>query len=236
MARQVICNVSPTLVYGNLIEPALEVPESAHRLTNAKIHGLSGFVVYLGLDASPESLGLTEYGYFVSESMDTDSIFASMGRPERTEMAATNCLNAANPDCSPPGTTVLSITTLYHRDTWCRVKPEDYVQTKNRIADDMIRQFEEGSGIAIRDHIEEIEVATPATFARYAGARKGVIYGYELEPWDSLIPRALALPGEQYFKGLEFTGGYASMAHGFSGSLLSGRASGALTLHRLGVR
>ena len=51
------------------------------------------------------------------------------------------------------------------------------------------------------EHIEEIEVATPETFARYTGAHDGIVYGYEPEPWDSIVPRAISVESEDYIKG-----------------------------------
>ena len=41
------------------------------------------------------------------------------------------------------------------------------------------------------DAIEEIEVATPVTFARYTGHPEGVIYGYLATSHDNLLPRMM---------------------------------------------
>ena len=64
--------------------------------------------------------------------------------------------------------------------------------------------FEKSTNIPIRDHIEEIEVATPQTFSRYTGAYRGTTYGYELETWDSIIPRLISMEAEQYIQGIRF--------------------------------
>ena len=68
------------------------------------------------------------------------------------------------------------------------------------------------------------------SFQRYTGAYRGVVYGYEPEPWDSLIPRALALDKESFFEGLQFCGGFSSRCHGYGGSILTGRAAAGRTL------
>ena len=60
----------------------------------------------------------------------------------------------------------------------------------------MIDEFEKALGINIRDSIEEIEVATPATFANYTGAFNGSVYGYEPVPWDSVLPRMMCMNDE----------------------------------------
>ncbi len=223
LTRQVISNASPTTVFTSLIQPISHAPEPARKLVHARRLGASAFAVYLGLDASPDDLGLDDYGYMIASHMNTDLIYASTSKLEAPDMQAAICLNRAVPDASPPGTTILSITTLFRGEAWAEVKPETYVDTKTRIADQLIGQFERATGTRIRDHIEEIEIATPVTFARYAGTPWGGIYGYELDPWDAVIPRVLAAPRERFVPGLDFAGGYATMGHGFSSALLSGR-------------
>ena len=79
---------------------------------------------------------------------------------------------------------------------------------------------------AVKDHIEEIEVATPQTFARYTGAYDGIVYGYEPEPWDSVVPRALAMKKERFVQGLYFCGGFSYRCHGYGSSILSGKDAG----------
>jgi phytoene dehydrogenase-like protein len=229
----VVSNASPTLIYNDLISPRTDVPEIAYRECNARVNGLSGFVVYLGLDATLEELGLNEYSYFVYANMDTDEMYDTFKTIDAPKVQAVLCLNNALPDCSPPGTSVVSITTLYQPDVWRGVRPQDYVRVKNRVANDLIADFEQATGAPIREHIEEFEVATPQTFARYTGSYDGIIYGYEPEPWDSLIPRLMSLNDDRHFNGLEFCGGYAFRCHGYSSSLMSGQTAGLLTLRDL---
>ena len=58
--NHVICNASPTLTYNKLIHPKSEVPEIAYKEINARRHGVSTFVVYLGLDATADELGIKD--------------------------------------------------------------------------------------------------------------------------------------------------------------------------------
>jgi prolycopene isomerase len=229
----VVSNASPTLVYNDLISPKTGVPEIAYRECNARVNGPSGFVVYLGLDATLEELGLDEYSYFVYANMNTDEMYDTFKTIDAPKVQAVLCLNNALPDCSPPGTSVVSITTLYQPEVWRGVRPQDYVRVKNRVANDLIADFEQATGAPIREHIEELEVATPQTFARYTGSYDGIIYGYEPEPWDSLIPRLMSLNDDRHFDGLEFCGGFAFRCHGYSSSLMSGQTAGLLTLRDL---
>jgi phytoene dehydrogenase-like protein len=227
--NHVISNASPTLVYNNLISPRTDVPEIAFRECNARVDGLTGFVVYMGLDATLEELGLNEYSYFVYANMNTDEMYDSFKTLDAPKVQATLCLNNALPDCSPPGTSIVSITTLYRPEVWEHVSPRDYVRVKNEIANDLIAHFEQATGAPIREHIEEFEVATPQTYARYTGSYNGIIYGYEPEPWDSLIPRMMTMQDDAPFDGLQFCGGYAFRCHGYSSALMSGPVTALLT-------
>lgn len=231
--RHVVSNASPTLVYNRLIQPQSAVPEVAYRETQARINGVAGFTAYLGLDASPKQLGLYEYSYLICANGDTGALydtFETLGVPKAQ---ASSCLNNCIPDCSPPGTSILAITTLFRPDAWKDVRPEEYVAVKNQIANGLIADFEKATGAPVRQHIEEVEVATPLTYARYTGAHGGTIYGYEPEPWDSIMPRMMALTAEKHIQGLEFCGGYAFRCHGYSSSFMSGQTAGLLTLQSL---
>jgi prolycopene isomerase len=228
--RHVISNASPTVVYNHMISPATDLPTAAYQECNARQHGLSGFVVYLGLDTTLQDLGIDEYHMFVYDNMDTDAMYASFGTLDAPRVQAVMGLNNALPDCSPPGTSILSTTTLYRPEAWSDVGPADYVAVKNKIAADLISDLEEALDAPISEHIEEIEIATPQTFARYTGAFGGGIYGYEPEPWDSIMPRLMTFR-ERFIEGLDFGCGYAFRCHGYSSSFLSGQTS-ALVAYR----
>jgi prolycopene isomerase len=221
------------LVYNKLIYPKSEVPEIAYKEVNARVHGLTIFVVYLGLDVTKEELGLNEYSYFLLDSKSTEKIYDSWSKLQAPGVQATVCLNAADPDCSPPGTCILFITTLFRPEVWENVKPEEYFEVKNKIAKDLIINLEKTLGIKIREHIEEIEVATPQTFARYTKTYNGVIYGYEPESWDSITARFMNMANEKHIEGLEFAGGFGRRVHGYSSSLDSGYTAAQFTLGEL---
>ena len=231
--NHVISNASPTLTYNKLIYPKSEVPEIAYKEVNARIHGLSGFVVYLGLDASAEELGLSEYSYFIMDDMNTEKIYESWKELKASKGQATVVLNNALPNCSPPGTCIIFITTLYRAEAWKDVKPEEYFNVKNKIAEELIIDFEKATKTKIREHIEEIEVATPETYARYTKTYNGIIYGYEPEPWDSLLPRLMSIGKDVHIEGLEFAGGFNRRGHGYSSSLSDGQISALITIQKL---
>lgn len=226
----VVSNASPTLVYNRMIRPKQAVPEAALRACNARVGGTSAMVVFLGLDVPFEELGINEYSYFVYANMDTTKMYEGFRKLEPPKVQAVMCLNNAIPDCSPPGTAILSTTTLFRPEVWNGVSPHNYVSVKNRIAAGLIADLERAFNVPIRNHIEELEVATPQTYARYTGSPGGIIYGYEPEPWDSLIPRMMMMGNDKHVAGLEFCGGFAFRCHGYSSSFLSGQTAALLTL------
>lgn len=230
--NRVISNASPILTYNTLIYPKSEVPEIAYKEINARKHGLTVFIVYMGLDASAEELGLNEYGCFVMKG-NSNEIYDSWSTLGRSKGFATCCINRAIPDCSPPGTCILSILTLFRPEAWKDVTPKDYFKLKNKIAERLIDDFEKATVTSIKDHIEEIEIATPQTFARYTRAYNGIIYGYEPESWDSVVPRLMCMNEEKHIEGLELAGGFGCMAHGYSSSLEDGTNSAMFTLQAL---
>ncbi|MEJ2249843.1 MAG: NAD(P)/FAD-dependent oxidoreductase, partial [Candidatus Lokiarchaeota archaeon] len=93
--------------------------------------------------------------------------------------------------------------------------------------------FEKATGTSIKNNIEEIEIATPMTYSRYTGTYNGIIYGYEPESWDSLVPRLMSMGEDNHINGLEFAGGFGRRCHGYSSSLKDGETSALLTLQRL---
>jgi len=225
-ASNIICNTSPTTVFNNLIHPKTEVPPAAYRNIRSRKYGFSLVVVYLGLDKSPSELGLEDYSYFIAPHMDTSRLYESLYELGTKEiMQASVCLNAADPHCSPPGTTILALTAGYRAEAWEELSEQEYFTWKEKIAELMIDQFEAATGADLKNNIEEIEIATPQTFARYTDSYNGIVYGYEPEPWDGIVPRALHLKEENYLKGLHFCGGFSYRCHGYGSSIMSGKAA-----------
>lgn len=229
-ANSVVVNASEHTVYSNLIYPKSEVPEIGCKICNARKMGPGAVVVYLGLNKSAEELGITEYEYLVYESMDTSDCYRDFFTRGKTKAQATACLNKVFPDCSPPGTCIISFTVLNDGDKWRDIPPERYFEEKTRIAEDILDTFERATGIRLKDSIEEIEIATPETFANFNGKYNGCIYGYEVEPWDSVIAKSLTIndADENPIKGLRFAGGFSRQSQGFSSSYKTGEIAGRL--------
>lgn len=227
--KHVIANVIPTNVYGKMINYDV-VPEDEKKKVNYSKLGGRGFGIFLGLNRSKEELGLEDYSYFIYHSLDSDKEQENMSTMDNDSMAVV-CLNNAIPDCSPDGTTILYFTSLYFGDCFDKaVTLDNYYNLKNELALKYIKRFEEVLGVNIKDYIEEIEVATPVTYARYTDSPEGVIYGYSLEENDIMLARLRRMYEEESVKGLRFCGGHAVRGSGYNSSYLSGELAAKLTL------
>ena len=89
----VIACCSPNAVFGDMLDES-NVPEKQKRMVNARQFGGRGFVVYLGLNRTAKELGLTDYSYFIYESLNTKKeVERAKGFAEHP-MQATVCLNS----------------------------------------------------------------------------------------------------------------------------------------------
>lgn len=220
-ADVILCNAAPHNAVAKMIDPK-DLPEMAIRKTNARKFAGRGFTMFLGLDKSPDELGINEHCYMIYDTANTVQQVMSMKNIETNNAQATCCLNRAVPGCSPEGTTIMYFTTLYTEDCWSKVDEKDYIKTKQYVANKMIDNFEKATGCSIRDSIEEIEIATPATYARYADAPQGTIYGYSAEKWDGIVHRLLMNGSDDFIPGLYFAGGYGSQLLGFGSAYTNG--------------
>lgn len=221
-ADHVVCNISPHTVYSKLIDFD-RIPEMEIRKTNARKFSGKGFCTFLGLNKSAAELGLNEYSYFIFPDMDTKKQYNLMAEPETNYVQNTVCLNAANPDASPEGTCILCMTTLFTSDYWGTVSESEYFERKEEYADKMIATFERATGIKIREHIEEIEIASPESFARFTGTPQGTIYGYHQQDWDGTLQRSMSAADEKTIDNLYFVGGWGNRLLGYSSAFSSGR-------------
>ena len=220
-AKTVICNASPYNAYTKLIDEK-DIPEKLKKEVNAKTLGAKGFAVFLGLNRSADELGLDNHTYFIYPSNDNRKCYELSKRIASNDVQATVCLNRAFDDCSPEGTCILYMTSIFAGDTWSNVSVKDYYKTKNSFAEKMIDNFEKATGVSIKEHIEEIEIATPMTYARYTDAPAGTIYGYESSKEDGIVKRIVFDLLDKGIPGLYFAGGYTVRHMGYAPSYTTG--------------
>ena len=227
-ARQVISNASKVATYVDLLPPE-EVPETVWRELRRTTLSPSAFTLYLGLDAPPEAFGIDASTHFLLGQTDADAVYARMkvrDIDQRDGLMMT-CYSAIDPCFSPPQTTQLAVITLKFGQAWLQVPPERYAAEKYRVAEGMLAQTERVFP-GLRQHIEEMEIATPITHMRYLGTPHGAIYGFEKHIKDSPV----FLPNRCHLEGLYLAGGWVG-ANGFQPTLESGFKTGRAVLRRL---
>jgi len=228
-ARAVVSNADP-ITTCRILMGEDDVPTEFFASLRGSELSPSSFNVYLGVNRSPEQLGLGRHENFLNADYDFDSVAEDFGvvRPPRITLAT--CYNGVDPGASPPGTSAVVLTTLYYGQPWWAVPPDEYLDTKRRIADAMIRQTER---IApdLRRYAEVVEVATPVTNMRYTGAVSGSIYGFTNRPWDHTVFR---MSHKGPVRGLFFVGQYTQPGGGFEPCMMSGQMAGASVRRWLG--
>ena len=229
-AKKIISNIIPHNVFNRMKNDVIPTP--AKKLANARKFGMTFVTVYLGLDCTMEELGITDYSLFISAEADTRKQFERRGD---FGMYVVNCLNKAIPDASPAGTSMLFFTIPYMPGDFPEdLKPQDYKAFKNAVAEKYIRDYEQTLGIHVMEHIEEIVVATPATFARYLATPEGAIYGYSSETWDNVVGRTALMDLENKIPNLHFCGGHAARGDGYPSAYITGAMAADAVLSELG--
>lgn len=225
-AREIISNVIPDNIFHMMNKN--HIPKVALKLANAREIGSSAFMIYLGLDCSREELGINDYKTFVMSNPNPRVQYNTNG------YYIVNCLNVINPNCSPEGTCILGFYILCFEEKIPKyVTMENYKKYKNSIADKFITEYEKIIGKDIKSHIEEISIATPATFARYLGTPDGTIYGYKLSDWDNMITRSISEKDEYNICGLSFVGGHYIRGHGYAPTYCTGYSIGKRVVAKL---
>ena len=225
LAKKIIADINPHLVYGKMIDGA-EVPERALKLANAREHAISAVTVYYGLNKSAEELGITDYSRFINRGLSDEAFERFKEFNPKMIGGVMNCPNIVYPDYSEKGTCVVWGTTLYRPGAFDDLEAKDYRRAKISIAIGFAMFYKMTAGIDILPYIEEVEVATPVTFARYLNTPGGSIYGYQGRKWDNMIPRMMTERDERYIDNLLFCGGHASRLDGYCSAYNTGHEMG----------
>lgn len=228
-ADHIICNCSPTTAYSKMMKKT-DVPVTAVKRSNARKYGAKSACVYLGLNRSAQDLGIKDYSVIITETADTSSQFELMRSIDTNNALKAVCLNIANPDCSPENTAILCLSTIYTDNCWENISPENYFEEKDMLAARLIAKYEEATGITIHNNIEELEVATPVTFARFTNSPQGTTHGYFADDWDSMVARVMTEATDSDTPGLRFCGGWDVQLTGVGAAVASGRNTAYATL------
>jgi phytoene dehydrogenase-like protein len=136
-----------------------------------------------------------------------------------------------DPTFSPSGTTaiIVHIRTPEYR-FWCDLREKNYqkyTEEKKRVAEQVIDSLDKRFGM-IREAIEEIDIATPATFIRYTNNFKGSYQSWA--PTPSFIGKTLPKTIYQV-KNLFITGQWVWAAGGIPGVIRIARHTAQIICH-----
>jgi phytoene dehydrogenase-like protein len=216
-AGYIVCNANPITACYELLG-AENVPSSYLKALAEGHVALSTFNVYMGLDCPAEKIGASGHECFMHDSYDQDAHYRAAFTTNRQQAWVLTNYNHADPEFSPPGTSVVVITTVVDGTAWTRIPPERYVEVKERLARQMVEATEERFP-GLSDHIEVAEVSTPLTNMRYSGNPNGSILGYDFDLNGSPMMR---LPNRGPLEGLYFAGAWVRMGGGFETCMQSG--------------
>jgi prolycopene isomerase len=230
LCKHIIANCSPTFAYSKMMKVS-DVPVTATKRSNMRTFGARGAAIYVGLNRSINDLGITDCNTIITESADSSVQYDLMRTLSSNNMCRVTCLNAINPEASPKGTAILMFTTLFTENCWANIDPENYFEEKDAFAKRIIKLYEDSTGIKISESIEELEIATPLTFARYLNTPQGVIYGYSTDNKDNMLSRFMTEESDSDTKGLRFCGGFGTQGAGVHSAIASGRNTCYATLY-----
>jgi len=197
-----------------------EVPESVMDGMKGSTVGTSFVTLYLGFDAEPSAMGITEATNFVCTTSDADRDYAESKRLECDRSSfILSCYDVADTDFSPAGTCQAALVTMKYADPWLKLPPQQYASAKFKCAEQLLDRAEKVFP-GMKAAIEEIEIATPLTHMRYLGHPGGGPYGFDQYSKDSTMFVAPKSP----IQGLYCAGAWYGSA-GYQPTLTSGASA-----------
>jgi phytoene dehydrogenase-like protein len=128
-----------------------------------------------------------------------------------------------DPTLAPEGKTLLTVMLpTTHYEHWTELRKRNrgqYLGEKRRIADTVIEALEKRFG-DIEDHIEMVDISTPATVIRYTNNWKGSFEGWQMTPEIGFKKMSKTLPGLDDFYHI---GQWVEPGGGVPTGMISGR-------------
>lgn len=214
--KKIISNISPEITYGKLIKKD-KLPKEAIEYLKPYTIGISALTCFIGLDCMPNEIGFTDSFNIIYDDNNSCEVFKESYNllPKNDAIIAT-CYTVDDPLVSPEGTTIISAVVLKYGTPWEKLPPEEYYDTKHKAANIVIDRLEKRFP-GLKNHIEELEIATPLTHMRYLGHPGGAIYGYEQDLKSSVF----FFPRDTFIKNLTFASGWVNLC-GFGPNYIYG--------------
>lgn len=218
--KHVVSTVDPKIAFGKLLVGDDRFKSRVLKQERKFKENFSFFMIYLGLDATTEELGIDVPHVIINEELDPCDLHDHMTDLDAPKTIGFMCPNLITENVSPEGTCIVSISVPVMSSVLEGLSQKEYLKLKNDYAEKMIRKVEEYMGINLTDHIEEMVVASPATFTRYASSASGALGNY-LSTAQFIKVRALTFLMNRRIKGLQFSGqftgniGYMNMNFGY---------------------
>lgn len=216
-AKNIVCDVDSRYVFKELIS---ESNKEINRLENARTLSANTLTVYLGLNADYQTIGLKNYKYYHFACLNSEKIINKMKVFKHPTWQA-YVPNVVDSEASPNNTTILIIKTDYYANVFANVEKVNYHQMKEELALDLIKQFENAFDINITPYIEEVEISSPLTFARYTNSSNGSTNGYMRLGYDNSINRILSFK-EELIPNISFVGSSSLFGSGADNAFYSG--------------
>lgn len=215
-SRHIISGISPVDTYFNLVKDD-QYTRKAKEYLSAYTVGISAITCFIGLDCTPEEIGFTDSFNLTYDNLECNETFDESHKllPHIDPLINT-CYTVDDPKVSPEGTSVITAGTLKYGRPWMGLSPEEYYEKKYEAGDIIVERLEKMYP-GLREHIEEIEIATPLTHMRYLHHPEGAIYGFE----QDLASSVFFFPREDQIENLTFANGWVNIC-GFGPNYMYG--------------
>ena len=228
-SRYVVSSADPYQTFLRLLSEE-DSPEEVREKISSMEPSNSFVGVYLGLDVTPEDLGITDHEVYYNTSFDTDAMYDAMmeGRFDEGLISMTFYGSLGDDYYAPPGKSVLVLHAYSKFEGWPTDR-EGYGWDKEDMAEDLISLAEKVVP-DLRDHIEVQETITPVTIQEFTMQEGGIPYGWNFTPeqWERL-------PNRTPIDGLYLAGSWTFPSHGVAGAQVSGHQAARLIMDREGI-
>lgn len=184
-AKQVIVASDVGAMYEKLLNPSLKLEKIKKKLKKADLYS-SAVTLSIGLNCPGEDLGFSQEIVVLSDS----SVSRAQSSSGSAEMSCITVFSPTvkDPSLAPAGKGTLTIFApafLDHFERWKTelsetgelLRGKEYRKLKKEFADTLIERVEKRLETDIRNHIDHLDIATPVTYFRYTGNRKGSMMG-----------------------------------------------------------